>query len=99
MFQEQVENTIITDRDYEQFIYVSRAAKKWKGKIKTKEAVEEHIETVEENKNNNKITTKLNTVFDENLDNGEVTGTSYDALMENEELEHPEEKNKFVTDV
>jgi len=34
--REQVKNTIITDKSYEQFIYVSRAANKWMKKIEKK---------------------------------------------------------------
>ena len=34
--QEQIRNTIITDKSYEQFIYVSRAANKWMKKIEKK---------------------------------------------------------------
>jgi len=34
--KEQVRNTIITDKSYEQFIYVNRAASKWKKKVEMK---------------------------------------------------------------
>ena len=37
--REQIKNTIITDKSYEQFIYVNRAANKWRKKVeKRKEA-------------------------------------------------------------
>jgi len=45
--KEQVKNVVITDRDFEQFIFVSRAAQKWKTKLKKNkvptEAVEEEV--------------------------------------------------------
>ena len=34
--REQIKNTIITDKSYEQFIYVNRAAAKWKKKVEMK---------------------------------------------------------------
>ena len=34
--REQVKNTIITDKSYEQFIYVNRAANKWMKKVEKK---------------------------------------------------------------
>ena len=43
--REQIKNTIITDKSYEQFIYVSRAANKWKKKVeKRKEADKKTLE-------------------------------------------------------
>ena len=43
--REQIKNTIITDKSYEQFIYVSRAANKWKRKVeKRKEADKKMLE-------------------------------------------------------
>ena len=39
--KEAVRNTVITERDYEQFIFVSRAAQKWKSKLKKNRPVEE----------------------------------------------------------
>ena len=42
--REQIKNTIITDKSYEQFIYVSRAANKWKKKVaKRKEEEKEKM--------------------------------------------------------
>merc|ERR1711878_49204 len=39
--REQIKNTIITDKSYEQFILVSRAAAKWKKKIEMKRSLVE----------------------------------------------------------
>ena len=45
--REQIKNTIITDKSYEQFILVSRAAAKWKKKIEMKRSlVEAPLESV-----------------------------------------------------
>ena len=46
-----MKNVVITDRDFEQFIFVNRAAQKWKTKLKknkfSTEAVEEENEILE----------------------------------------------------
>lgn len=104
--KEQVRNTIITDRDYEQFIYVNRAAKKWKSKLKSRQTNDPTVPDVmalEEERNPNITSQKLDTVYEEALHNGDVTGASHEALIDNEEVEHPEEelseKVKLVTDV
>ena len=39
--KEQIRNTIITDRDFEQFIFMNKAAQKWIAKIKKKEPAAE----------------------------------------------------------
>lgn len=41
--REQIKNTIITDKSYEQFIYVNRAANKWKRKVEMKRNQEKDI--------------------------------------------------------
>ena len=42
--REQVKNTIVTDKSYEQFIYVNRAAAKWKKKVEMKRVNQETSE-------------------------------------------------------
>jgi len=44
--REQVKNTIITDKSYEQFIYVSRAANKWKRKVEKRKEAEKMLDEV-----------------------------------------------------
>ena len=44
--REQVKNTIITDKSYEQFIYVSRAANKWKRKVEKRKEAEKMSDEV-----------------------------------------------------
>ena len=44
--REQVKNTIITDKSYEQFIYVSRAANKWKRKVEKRKETEKMLDEV-----------------------------------------------------
>jgi len=44
----QVQGTVITEKDFEQFIYVNRAAQKWKTKLKKNRKVEVETEPMEE---------------------------------------------------
>jgi len=41
--REQIKNTIITDKSFEQFIFVSRAANKWKKKVAKRKEEEEKM--------------------------------------------------------
>lgn len=41
--KEQVRNTVITERDFDQFIFVNKAAQKWKSKLKKKPIDKEEI--------------------------------------------------------
>lgn len=44
--REQIMNTVITDKDFEQFIYVNRAAKKWKAKLKKKQPPQDELKDI-----------------------------------------------------
>ena len=39
-------NTVITDKDFEQFIYVNRAAKKWKAKLKKNQPPQDELKDI-----------------------------------------------------
>lgn len=41
--REQIKNTIITDKSYEQFIYVNRAANKWRKKVEKRKESERNL--------------------------------------------------------
>ena len=41
--REQIKNTIITDKSYEQFIYVNRAANKWRKKVEKRKETERNL--------------------------------------------------------
>lgn len=49
--REQIKNTIITDKSYEQFIYVSRAANKWKRKVEKRKEAEKILDEVNNGNN------------------------------------------------
>lgn len=104
--KEQVKNTIVTDRDFDQFILVNRAAKKWKAKIKSKHEPNEEIVAFEEERNSNVTVNKafeLDTVYEEGIKNGEVTLAANDTTINNGEMDPQEtsvnENGKLVTDV
>jgi len=93
--REQIKNTIITDKSYEQFIYVNRAANKWKRKVEMKRNQEKDI-LAEGNVTVN-VGYGLDTVQEEThlLDNGHhLTDGSHPAANGNRI-----ENGKLVTDV
>merc|ERR1712080_64165 len=49
--KEQVKNVVITDKDFEQFIYVNIAAQKWRTKWKKNKAPEEELKDILEEGN------------------------------------------------
>ena len=72
--KEQVKNVVITDRDFEQFIFVSRAAQKWKTKLKKNkvptEAVEEEtLEAAKKEPGEVEDSDKKSTKQSESIDN------------------------------
>ena len=94
--KEQIRNTIITDRDFEQFIFVNRAAQKWKMKIKKKDP--EHNMFDEGNVTVN-VGFQLDTV-EEEVHNG---GVAHDEALANGDCKEEEsgdcQNRKKVTDV
>lgn len=94
--KEQIRNTIITDRDFEQFIFVNRAAQKWKAKIKKKDPSAEGNIFDEGNVTVN-VGFQLDTVQEE-VNNGDVTHA--DPTTNGDCNEDDGIKNgKIVTDV
>ena len=96
--KEQVKNVVITDRDFEQFIFVNRAAQKWKTKLKknkvSTEAVEgendileaaKSVETKEPEENSDKMSIKLS--------------ESRDNLIENEKNNYNDNEHDIDNDI
>ena len=72
--REQIKNTIITDKSYEQFIYVSRAANKWKRKVeKRKEADQKMLDE------NNHVTVNAGYGLDPVVEENPLTQPKHDG--------------------
>jgi len=90
--KEQIRNTIITDRDFEQFIFVNRAAQKWKAKIKKKDPEENMFDEGNVTVN---VGFQLDTVQEE-VNNGDV---AHNEPTPNSEDGTTVTNGKIVTDV
>jgi len=104
--KEQVKNTIVTDRDFDQFIMVNKAAKKWRSKLKTKQT--EEIVKFEEEVDHTETVNKcfeLDTVYEEGgvIKNANVTLSDNEAIIDNGDFVPQQtvvvENGKIVTDV
>ena len=93
--KEQIRNTIITDKDFEQFIYVNRAAKKWRMKIKKKTTEQDMFEEVNVTVN---VGFQLDTVQEEG-NNGDVVHEENKAVANGNEIKEENTNGKIVTDV
>ena len=95
--KEQIRNTIITDKDFEQFIYVNRAAQKWKMKIKKKV---QNQDMFEEGNVTINVGFQLDTVQEEAYNGDVVHEENENVTNGNEIKEENDIKNeKIVTDV
>lgn len=100
--KEQVKNVVITDKDFEQFVYVNRAAQKWKMKLKKNKVPEEELKDILDE--GNITVNEIEEVPDE-TENGNVVkvGTNSDPLICDKEFLVPAttvyDNGKFVTDV
>jgi len=92
--KEQIRNTIITDRDFEQFIFVNKAAQKWKTKIKKKEDPQGNM--FDEGNVTVNVGFQLDTVQEE-VNNGDVTHA--DRITNGAEDGTAATNGKIVTDV
>jgi len=90
--KEQIRNTIITDRDFEQFIFVNRAAQKWKAKIKKKDPEENMFDEGNVTVN---VGFQLDTVQEE-VNNGDV---AHNEPTPNSDDGTTVTNGKIVTDV
>jgi len=95
--KEQIRNTIITDKDFEQFIYVNKAAEKWKMKIKKKV---QNQDMFEEGNVTINVGFQLDTVQEEAYNGDVVHEENENVTNGNEIKEENDIKNeKIVTDV
>jgi len=95
--KEQIRNTIITDKDFEQFIYVNRAAQKWKMKIKKKTPEQDMFEEGNVTVN---VGFQLDTVQEE-ANNGDVVHDLNQAVSNGDPIKEARDdtNGKIVTDV
>jgi len=87
----QIEATVITEKDFEQFIYVNRAAQKWKTKLKKNRKVVEPVEELKDILDEGNITTV------EDGGGGNITvNQSYemDCLMHRARVQQQEEEGR-----
>jgi len=107
--QEQIRNTIITDKSYEQFIYVSRAANKWKRKVEKRKEAEKILDEVN---NGNNVTvnagyglepvveeTRLTQLQHDDLPHSGLVNGGYSSLPRAGSNINRIENGKMVTDV
>jgi len=103
--REQIKNTIITDKSYEQFIYVNRAANKWRKKVEKRKETERNLLLNESGNVTINDGYGLDPVVEEERDlslatrhSGLVNG-GYSSLPRAEENLNRIENGKMVTDV
>ena len=103
--KEQIRDVVITEKDFDQFIYVNRAAQKWKSKLKKRREPEEELKDILEegnitvNQSYEMDCIKMNQQRMEH-DNGDI---EKEPLITNGDFYPPQttvyDNGKFVTDV
>ena len=89
--KEAVKNVVITERDFEQFIFVNRAAQKWKTKLKkNKEVVESEKEVSEvDAKENNSLIVDSGTVTDKDVVTKSAEADESDNMTDMNDIDVP----------
>ena len=97
--KEQVKNVVITDKDFEQFVYVNRAAQKWKTKLNKIKEPEDEIKDILEEGNITVIEPCETKKLHEDIENGDIVGGVRDGQLVVTSISTVGETGKIVTDV
>ena len=100
--KEQVRNIVITERDFEQFIFVNRAAQKWKLKLKKNQDQAEELKDILNKTDflvNNQTQLETGHEKSKDIDIKQNEANTESLIYEKGDVENAECRVHFVTDV